>query len=99
MALAPSDRPWEGDLKGFFTSNPVVIPDQDPVPPRVEEPAEPGPGPGPEAGAAVDELYEVMRSAQGGDSAAEIRWRGLMAAGLGDNEGALPDLEARGADG
>lgn len=91
-ALAPSERPWEGDPKGFFTTNPVIVPDEEAVPTKAAPPAEATRGPS--VPGAMDELYETARSAERGDPAAEARMRGLMATTAGGSEAALAEFEA-----
>jgi TPR repeat protein len=92
MALAPSERPWEGDPKGFFTTYPVIVSNEEAAPTKAAPPAEATPRPG--AHAAVDEHYEAVKSAERGDPAAEARMRGLTATAAGDSEAALTEFEA-----
>jgi TPR repeat protein len=92
MALAPSERPWEGDPERFFTTNPVIVPDEEVAPAKAATPAEATPG---RSGhTLVDELYEAAKSAERGDPAAEARMRGLAATAAGDSEAALTEFEA-----
>jgi TPR repeat protein len=92
MAIAPSpERVWEGDLRGFFTTNPVEIAD-DPAPPRVADPGAPPPT---EAdGKLIDDLYEMVKASERGDPAATARIRGLQAVDRGDHTEALREFES-----
>jgi TPR repeat protein len=92
MAVSPSpERIWEGDLKGFFTTNPVAISDNQ-IPPPVANPGAPPPT---EAdGKLIDDLYEMVKGSERGDPAATARMRGLQAVDRGDPEEALREFES-----
>jgi TPR repeat protein len=93
MALSPSsDRPWEGDLRQFFTTNPVEITAADAVPAQAAVPGRRALNA--EDTRLVDDLYEMTKAAEAGDLAAAARMRGILAREGGETEEALRELEA-----
>jgi TPR repeat protein len=90
MAVAPSpERPWEGNLREFFTMNPLEpmggsgAPDGQPVHQANKD-------------WSVDSVYQSMEDADAGDPAAEARMRGLAAQSQGDLPAALAEFERSG---
>ena len=71
MAVAPSsERPWEGDLRRFFTTQPIEIVDRGEAQVSEERRVLR------DSDRAVDSLYRSMEDAERGDLAAEARMRG-----------------------
>ena len=90
MAVAPSpERPWEGNLREFFTRNPVDIPETPAVPPP------PGSSIAPEVDSdVVENVYRTLQEANAGEPAADARMNGIAAAMQGDHAAALRAFEA-----
>ena len=92
-AVAPSaERPWEGDIQGFFTKNPFDIPEieaDSSIPPKQVSES----GPTMDVDAMVDDVYGAVTDAKGGDPAAEACVAGMSAAARCDAEAALPEYE------
>lgn len=93
MAVSPSpERPWEGNLRQFFTANPVEIPTVDTAAPTTADPAPRAPNA--EDVRLIDDLYDMTKASEAGDPAAAARMRGIMAREGGGTAEALREFEA-----
>ena len=90
MAVAPSqERPWEGNLRDFFTRNPFEIPD---MPAASAPPSRSAGSENPSD--AVESVYRTVQQAEAGDPAADARMKGLAAAMRDDHPAALHAFES-----
>jgi hypothetical protein len=79
-AIAPANRPWEGDLEAFFAVPPQPILSALPDPERAE------------GGEVVDRMHKLLVGDNNGDPASEHHKNGMLLWAGGDGEGALEAL-------